>query len=212
MNILASVNWNSPLSLYSIPVVWFTSFYPSLWKFMTIDNSVGYNNVQPRSNTARMATEKSISPAMAARIQRMEGAHLNGNEAMPLWFAAVLAGNYTGLDNHWMNTMSAAYVVTRILFNQVYVNHNHAAKGWLRSFLYFLGLGKEFKGLEGGICLICLTTAIRSVPLDSPVPSSSQNPRVICTFEGCNRLVPFVLYSLQVKSYNSLVFLVFLWV
>ncbi|KAF8155905.1 hypothetical protein B0H34DRAFT_771705, partial [Crassisporium funariophilum] len=132
MNILSSVNWNSPLSLYSIPVIWFTSFYPNSWKARGILFDGIMHSVQPRSNTARMANEKSISPAMAARIQRMEGAHLNGNEAMPLWFAAVLAGNFAGLENRWLNTMSAAYVVTRILYNQVYVNYNHAAKGWLR--------------------------------------------------------------------------------
>lgn len=50
----------------------------------------------------------------------MEGAHQNGNEAMPLWFGAIvsilffvlecqlvttlqLAGSYAGLDNRWLN-------------------------------------------------------------------------------------------------------------
>lgn len=37
-----------------------------------------------------MANNKIIAPDLAARIQRMEGAHLNGNEAFPLWVAAVV--------------------------------------------------------------------------------------------------------------------------
>jgi hypothetical protein len=68
-----------------------------------------------------------------ARIQRMEGANQNGNEALPLWMTAVvrssvytiahersrsvvvsqLAGVYAGLDNRTMNLASIAlYVVS----------------------------------------------------------------------------------------------------
>ncbi|KAF9051325.1 hypothetical protein BJ165DRAFT_1322368, partial [Panaeolus papilionaceus] len=118
----------SPLSLYSIPVVWFTSFYPSTWKFLSIDNTIGYDNVQPRSNPSNPR----LSPEYAKRLERMIGAHNNGNENAPLWYAAIIAGNIAGLDNRWLNTMSAYYIVTRVLYNQVYINHNTVAKGWLR--------------------------------------------------------------------------------
>ncbi|KAF8814704.1 hypothetical protein BYT27DRAFT_7205670 [Phlegmacium glaucopus] len=130
----------SPLSLYSIPVVWFTAFYPATWKFLTIDKAIGYNNVQPRLNITKVANNKNISPDLAARIQRMEGAHLNGNEAFPLWVAAVLAGNYAGLESRWLNTMSASYVVLRLLFNHVYINHEKPSTSWLRTLVFFAGL------------------------------------------------------------------------
>ena len=127
MTLLSSfINMDSPLSLYSIPVVYFTSFYPSMLKvrifslitkeriscchqFLAIDKAIGYNkcvelscqkyrrnaniclSVQPRSNTSKLANNKQISPELAARIQRMEGAHLNGNEAFPLWVAAIVS-------------------------------------------------------------------------------------------------------------------------
>ncbi|CAA7267306.1 unnamed protein product [Cyclocybe aegerita] len=135
------VDFNSPLSLYSIPVIWFTSFYPNFWKFLIIDRKVGYNNVQPRSNLNQAKTAKDkISPELAARLERMEGAHLNGNEALPLWAAAVLAGNLVGLDNHWMNIMSASYVVSRLLFNHLYINFNHVGNGVPRTIVFFIGL------------------------------------------------------------------------
>jgi hypothetical protein len=35
--------------------------------------------------------ENKVSPGLALRLARMEGAHMNGNEAMPLWFAAVVS-------------------------------------------------------------------------------------------------------------------------
>jgi len=47
-------------------------------------------SVQPRLNITKVANNKIIAPDLAARIQRMEGAHLNGNEAFPLWVAAVV--------------------------------------------------------------------------------------------------------------------------
>jgi len=131
---------NSPLSLYSIPVVWFTSFYPTTLKFFAIDKAIGYNNVQPRSNLSKLANNKNISSDLAARIQRMEGAHLNGNEAFPLWVAAALAGNYAGLDNRWLNTMSVSYIVIRVLYNQVYINHEKPGSSWIRTLIFFVGL------------------------------------------------------------------------
>ncbi|KAF9477951.1 hypothetical protein BDN70DRAFT_994571 [Pholiota conissans] len=133
------VNLNSPLSLYTIPVVWFTGFYPHTLKFMTIDKLIGYNNTLPRSSDAKSATGK-VPQATQLRLARMEGAHANGNEAMPLWFAAVLAGNLAGLDTHWLNVMALSYVATRVAYNTTYIYYNDVAGGWIRSFFYFFGL------------------------------------------------------------------------
>ncbi|KAF9446689.1 hypothetical protein P691DRAFT_732772 [Macrolepiota fuliginosa MF-IS2] len=133
----SSVNLSSPLSLYSIPVVWFTAFYPNAWKFSTINNTIGYDNVQPRSNTAKFSENKNISPRLAAKVQRMEGAHLNGNEAFPLWTAAILAANIAGLDNALMNKVSLAYIGLRVLFNQVYINQETVGTSWFRTAVFF---------------------------------------------------------------------------
>ncbi|KAF9568638.1 hypothetical protein CPC08DRAFT_349680 [Agrocybe pediades] len=137
--LFSSINLDSPLALYSIPVVWFSSFYPNTLKFLAIDKAIGYNNVQPRSNASKNLKER-FSADEIAKFERMEGAHLNGNEAMPLWFAAVLAGYATGLDNRWLNKMALTYVGIRFAYNTVYIHFNDIGKGWFRSFLFFLGL------------------------------------------------------------------------
>jgi len=49
-----------------------------------------YRSTLPRSSNAK-SMENKVSPALALRLARMEGAHMNGNEAMPLWFAAVVS-------------------------------------------------------------------------------------------------------------------------
>ena len=69
--------------------------------------------------------ENKVSPGLALRLARMEGAHMNGNEAMPLWFAAVvstraqithtfsrcvvkIAGNLVGMDHRYLNVLAAS--------------------------------------------------------------------------------------------------------
>ncbi|KAF8182017.1 hypothetical protein BJ912DRAFT_978787 [Pholiota molesta] len=120
------IDLSRPLSLYTIP-------------YMTIDKLVGFNNTQPRANDAKSVSGK-VPKETQLRLARMEGAHQNGNEAMPLWFAAVLAGNLAGLDAHWLNVMSLTYVATRVAYNTTYIYYNDIAGGWIRSFFYFFGL------------------------------------------------------------------------
>ncbi|KAJ7111235.1 hypothetical protein C8R44DRAFT_799175 [Mycena epipterygia] len=112
---------SNALSFYSIPAVWLTAFIPVTMKSITIHKVKGFNNVQPRGNTSLVSADKAVSPALARRIERMEGAHLNGNESFPIWVAAVLAGNIAGLDNYTMNVVSICYVFGRMLYNYIYI-------------------------------------------------------------------------------------------
>jgi len=135
-----SLSLSSSISLYSIPVVWFLGFYPTLLKSSMLRKINAFNNVTPRANVARLA-EKKVDPKIAARAARMEGAHLNGNETFPLWAVAVLAANYAKLDNHTINTVAVSYIGLRILFNWVYINHTAQAVGHIRSVIWTAGIG-----------------------------------------------------------------------
>ncbi|KAJ7259820.1 hypothetical protein C8J57DRAFT_1184994 [Mycena rebaudengoi] len=124
------------LSLYSIPAVWLTAFFPVMMKTATIATVRGFNNVQPRRNTVRVYQDKNVTPEILARIERMEGAHLNGNENLPIWIAAILAGNFAGLDNKILNQASLAYFVGRVLYNFIYINQKTRAQSSIRSLVY----------------------------------------------------------------------------
>ncbi|KAJ7270724.1 hypothetical protein B0H12DRAFT_1229208 [Mycena haematopus] len=124
---------SSPLSMYSIPAVWLTAFLPTI----LIHKTRGYNNVEPRQSTSRIATDKGLQPAVAARILRMEGAHLNGYENLPIWIAAVLAGNIARLDNYTLNVVSLLYIGGRITYNYIYFNHTTEFQSLLRTGVYF---------------------------------------------------------------------------
>lgn len=86
-----SLSLSSPLSLYSIPVVWFVAFYPAVLKIVLLRKAGGFNNIDPRGNVARLA-QKRVALETATKAARLEASHMNGNETFPLWSIAILAG------------------------------------------------------------------------------------------------------------------------
>ncbi|KAJ8515502.1 hypothetical protein ONZ45_g7098 [Pleurotus djamor] len=116
------------LSLYSIPIILFVGLYPGAIKVTLIDKTIGYD----KSNVQKAKTSKGLPPDVVLRIERLEGAHQNGNEAFPLWAAAIILANVVGLEPRTLNIASLAYVGFRVLYNHVYVNHNTVMKGYAR--------------------------------------------------------------------------------
>ncbi|KAJ6630099.1 hypothetical protein B0H10DRAFT_1984961 [Mycena sp. CBHHK59/15] len=131
------ITFSTPLSLYSIPAVWLTAFLPGTLKFLLVERVKGYNNLEPRGNTSRIVEDRAISPAVAARIKRMEGAHLNGYENFPIWIAAILAANFAGLDNRTLNVVSLSYICGRTMYNYIYFNQATEFQSWVRTAVYF---------------------------------------------------------------------------
>ncbi|PAV15180.1 zinc C3HC4 type (RING finger) [Pyrrhoderma noxium] len=119
---------------------WYTSFYPMNVKFALIDKTIGYNNVQPRSNTSRMRDDPSVPKEIAEKAERLEGAHLNGNEVLPLWIGAILAGHQAGIDNETLNIASLGFIITRMLYNYVYINQKTMGVSWIRTGIFFTSL------------------------------------------------------------------------
>ncbi|EPQ50925.1 hypothetical protein GLOTRDRAFT_141378 [Gloeophyllum trabeum ATCC 11539] len=132
------VTLSSPLSLYSIPVVWFIAFVNAPLRTSYITKVAGrFNNADPRGNVKRLLEK---NPEAGARAARMEAANANGNEILPLWAAAVLAGNYAGLENKTLNVCSAAFIALRALYNYIYVNQKTHSQGNLRTITWFAGV------------------------------------------------------------------------
>jgi uncharacterized MAPEG superfamily protein len=74
-------------------------------------------------------------------ICRAEGAQTNGFENLGLFATAVLAGNFAGLPARTLNLLSGGYLVSRALYNVIYVSHTTEAGANLRSATYFSGIG-----------------------------------------------------------------------
>ncbi|KIJ62115.1 hypothetical protein HYDPIDRAFT_42149 [Hydnomerulius pinastri MD-312] len=121
------------LALYSIPAFWALVYFPAILKNATIGRSVGYDNVSPRGNVARVR-----DPDTAALVKRMEGAHLNGLETLPLWIAAVLAGTVARVDTCTMNVSTIAFIGLRTLYIYCYLTQKTQLQSALRT-LAWLG-------------------------------------------------------------------------
>ncbi|KAG0695310.1 hypothetical protein DFH29DRAFT_1005602 [Suillus ampliporus] len=110
------------VSLLSIPAVWVLSLAPALIKNATI------RIVNPRRNIGRVR-----DAGLAARLDRMDGAHKNALESFPLWIAAVLTATITKVDTHTVNTAAIAFVTLRALYTLVYITQKTNAQGLLRT-------------------------------------------------------------------------------
>ncbi|EKM57678.1 uncharacterized protein PHACADRAFT_206558 [Phanerochaete carnosa HHB-10118-sp] len=139
---------------------------PSFVRFLKLSSTIGWNNVQPRSNMARLKDNQKLDQATRDRLARMIGAHevngsprallhtqyvsltqvpspslarQNGMESLPLWIGAVLAGYTTSIPHSTLNTFAVGYVGLRLLYNFIYINQTTEAVGNLRS-MTFAGL------------------------------------------------------------------------
>ncbi|KAI8623555.1 hypothetical protein F5Y19DRAFT_481588 [Xylariaceae sp. FL1651] len=95
----------------------------------------------PRTFAARL--EKSdLDKETVARILRAESASANGFEGLPVFAAAVVAGNSAGVSAPTMNALSITYVLSRVVYNWVYVflSKNRQFAG-VRSLTWFAGVG-----------------------------------------------------------------------
>ncbi|KAF9568635.1 hypothetical protein CPC08DRAFT_616156, partial [Agrocybe pediades] len=119
----------TPLSLYAIPAMWVISYYPAVAR---VRPNLFLQFVQPRASYASAAGKKEFPPAVAARIQRLEGAHNNGLENLPFFGLAILAGNLARMDTATLNIASGLYLVSRLAYNYFYVNQHDQKTAGLR--------------------------------------------------------------------------------
>ena len=88
-----------------------------------------------------VAEDQSIDQATKGRILRAESAQQNGFENIGLFAAAVVAGNAAGLDNWWLNTLSAGYIASRAVYNFIYINNTTEGIAQTRTAVFLGGLG-----------------------------------------------------------------------
>ena len=80
-----------------------------------------FDNKNPRTYTRDTESDQSIDKATKATIIRAEGAQQNGFENLGLFAAAVVIGNVAKLPNETLNTLSAAYLASRVAYNGLYI-------------------------------------------------------------------------------------------
>jgi uncharacterized MAPEG superfamily protein len=56
----------------------------------------------------------------------------------------VLAGNLAGLSAQTLNTLSGGYLISRVVYNLIYINNTSLGLASLRSVVFLAGIGQIF--------------------------------------------------------------------
>lgn len=76
------------------------------------------------------------------RIIRAEGAQQNGFENIGLFASAVLAGNLAGLPAATLNTLSGGYLVSRVVYNAIYITNTSEGMANVRTVVFLSGIAQ----------------------------------------------------------------------
>ncbi|MCJ1399154.1 hypothetical protein MMC11_002356 [Xylographa trunciseda] len=130
-------------SLYTIPAAWLLALLPHAYATQLYDakSTHKFDITQPRSLTAKVAADQTIDTATKNRVIRAEGAQQNGFENVGLFAAAVVAGNVAGIDHWWLNALSGGYIVSRVVYNVIYIENETAGAGTARTGVFLSGVG-----------------------------------------------------------------------
>ncbi|KAG8988690.1 hypothetical protein FRB94_002999 [Tulasnella sp. JGI-2019a] len=128
-----NIRIDSPLSLYSIPVLYVVALYPQYVKGFLMKAALGgYPNTNPRGNIEK-CRKKGISEDIIKKMERAQGAHTNGLETWPVFAISILAANVAGVDHRTTNLFAGGIVVLRIIYNWLYINGTTGRIASLRS-------------------------------------------------------------------------------
>ncbi|ORY78590.1 hypothetical protein BCR37DRAFT_108426 [Protomyces lactucae-debilis] len=133
---------NPNYSFYAVPAAWLLAIVPH-WIAAGMANSVDkFDNVEPRM--AHENLKAKMTAAQHAKFRRAEAAQMNGFENLPFFASAVVAANLAKLDNGLVNKYCAAYLISRVVYNYLYITTTDLSKSPLRSLTYLFGIGSIF--------------------------------------------------------------------
>ncbi|KAI9034810.1 MAPEG family protein [Aspergillus affinis] len=89
------------------------------------------SNILPRENLPKL--KGSIPAPVWDILARARGAHLNAMEGLPMFAAAMIAGNVAKIHADELNVLAAEYIGARILYTAVYMGARSEALSYLRT-------------------------------------------------------------------------------
>ncbi|KIO19104.1 hypothetical protein M407DRAFT_31254 [Tulasnella calospora MUT 4182] len=120
------------LSLYAIPVLWFTVQWPHAQKLVAASKALnthpGDINCDPRM-MIDWCNQKDVPQPVVERLRRLQSAHLNGVESFPFWMGTLIAANAFGVDAKTTNAVAAYLIVARCAYNYFYIYNDGKSRG-----------------------------------------------------------------------------------
>ncbi|MCJ1331395.1 hypothetical protein MMC10_008085 [Thelotrema lepadinum] len=123
-----------------------------------------YDNRNPRAATPE-SLRKVMGPPAYDRYSKAKSAHTNGHENFPLFVAAMLAGNFAGLDSRSLNIMAAGLLMTRVAYSFSYILAKTRGQSFIRSLVFNVGTFMKMYILVKA-ALATAPTAVQRIPTD----------------------------------------------
>mmetsp|Transcript_18408 Transcript_18408/g.21272 ORF Transcript_18408/g.21272 Transcript_18408/m.21272 type:complete len:126 (+) Transcript_18408:234-611(+) len=98
----------------------------------SLEPKVGFDNVTPRLQINRLLQESDT-------FQRLNAAHLNQLESLPIFIAAMILGKYAEIEETRLSKLATLWIILRNLYSVVYVVQNKPLS-WVRSVLFIWSL------------------------------------------------------------------------
>ncbi|KAI1196461.1 hypothetical protein F5X97DRAFT_305133 [Nemania serpens] len=129
------------ISYFTIPVALIAALWPRSYSAFQGPGQKYFDPGNPRTFAARLE-KADLDKEVVARILRAESASSNGFEGLPLFAAAIVAGNSAGLSALALNSLTIAYIASRVVYNYVYIflGGNRKIAGF-RTPIWFVGIG-----------------------------------------------------------------------
>ncbi|KAI1340827.1 hypothetical protein F5Y15DRAFT_414548 [Xylariaceae sp. FL0016] len=130
-------------SLFTVPAAFIILFIPKLYSLIVGGKHL--DPASPRKYQPAIIDADDLNSKTKARILRAESAFANGLETIAFYASAVLAVNMAGVDPVVSNALAIAYLVTRVVYNVIYVILQQDPRWALaRSTTWFAGIGIIF--------------------------------------------------------------------
>ncbi|KAI0156484.1 hypothetical protein GGR57DRAFT_83095 [Xylariaceae sp. FL1272] len=136
---MASFFTDKNISYFTIPVALVLALYPRSYAASGPTEKL-FDPSNPRTIQSNLA-KSDIDKKVVAKVLRAESACSNGFEGLPLFAAAVVAGNTAGLSTLTLNAASVGYIVSRVFYNYIYITLQEDRK-WasIRTPVWFSGV------------------------------------------------------------------------
>ncbi|KAI5928335.1 hypothetical protein F4810DRAFT_190193 [Camillea tinctor] len=135
------LNFNQNISYFTIPVALFLALAPRGYSGFSGAGKKFFDPSNPRTFAARLENAD-IDKELKARILRAEACSANAFENLPLYAAAVVAGNAAGLPKDTLNALAAGYVASRVAYTWVYIwGQNNRKLAEARTLVWGVGIG-----------------------------------------------------------------------
>ncbi len=106
------------------------------------------NNVSPREDVTKFGEaavrEGKMNRTQLNMVVRIESAHANSVENLPLLIGSLLFATHTGVPNELVNQIAFTYSLARIGYALAYIYTEQFALSFIRTAMWWVGTGNCF--------------------------------------------------------------------